>query len=65
LNIKSSYLFFQKDVLDTLVLEESVKAAENEHLSEDDDQGMEEIDPDAPFTFGQGITIHSLRWVIA
>ncbi|KAH8550646.1 telomere length regulation protein-domain-containing protein [Umbelopsis sp. PMI_123] len=42
-----------EDVLDTLVLEESVKAAENEHLSEDDDQGMEEIDPDAPFTFGQ------------
>ena len=37
--------------------------SENEPLSDDDDQDMQEVDPDAPFTFGQGITMHSVASV--
>lgn len=36
---------------------------ENEPLSDDDDQEMQEVDPDAPFTFGQGTTMHSVALV--
>ncbi|CAO3663233.1 unnamed protein product [Umbelopsis ramanniana] len=36
-----------------LVDEGQTELAENELLSDDDDQDMQEVDPDAPFTFGQ------------
>jgi hypothetical protein len=52
---------FQTDVIDNEEVDEGrAEMTENEPLSDDDHQDIQEVDPDAPFTFGQGTTMHSL-----
>ena len=57
-------IYFETGAMDNeMVDEEQTEMTENEPLSDDDDQDMQEVDPDAPFTFGQGITMHSVASV--
>jgi hypothetical protein len=57
-------IYIETGAMDNEMVDEGqTEMTENEPLSDDDDQDMQEVDPDAPFTFGQGMTRHSVASV--